>query len=256
MGPAGPATTSASSGASGGRASAGRPSGGRRRRGPFAATAVLLLAAVTAAGCVSYTPSVVPRELLDPGTGNGWTFHKKEPPGDPASQDLGLVKRQTFAYRDTGDKGGHPASLSVISFKVAFSSPDLDDLADRARTEVQAAAQGLGVELDGPPREETRATAAGDEARTFVWDGTVTEESDLFTDTQADVKVAGAVWNCKEAPGGNSVVAVALAQVNERSAAGLIQDPDDRNWVELWEDADPGDARRDGGLMMQVTCGG
>lgn len=221
---------------------------------PTAIVAALIGALVLLAGCVDYTPSVVPESMLDDQAGNGWVLDRKEPAGEPRSENFGLVKSQTFIYKDPGESGGedgYPASLSVISLKVAFQQPDRDEITERARKLVEDESDRLGVELEKPPEEDERQTASGDTAKTFVYDGTAEQESDVFS-READVKVAGIVWNC--ADGGNTIVGVGLAQVNERTQ-GVIEEPDDRNWVELWKDADRSTSQQDGGLMIHPTCG-
>lgn len=215
-----------------------------------AVLATLIAALVLLTGCVSYSPSVIPESLLDAQAGNGWVLDRRDPPGEPRSENFGLVKSQTIIYQDPGDEGGYPASLSVISLKVAFQQPDQDEITDRARTLVEEEADRLGVDLEKPPEERDRQTASGETASSFVYDGTAEQESDVF-DREADVKVAGIVWNCDG--GGNTVVGVGLAQVNERTQ-GIIEDPDDRNWIELWEDADRSTSDADGGLMVHATC--
>lgn len=223
---------------------------------PTAVVAALISVLVLLAGCVSYTPSVVPESMLDAEAGNGWVLDRKEPPSEPSSKSFGLVKSQTFIYKDPGESGnedGYPASLSVVSLKVAFQQPDRDEITDRARTLVEDEADRLGVELEKPPEEGERETASGDTAAYFLYDGTAEQESDVF-DREADVKVVGIVWNCAD-DGGNTVVGVGLAQVNERTQ-GVIEEPDDRNWVELWEDADRSTSEQDGGLMIHASCGG
>lgn len=251
----GPPAPRRSQGPSGRTGDCTAPSPPRRRRtrgGPL--LALLLAAVVLTAGCLSYTASEVPAELLDGATGNGWQFHRNEPPDGPVERDFGLVKQWAKIYRDTGDRGGYPASLTVVSFKVAFSTPDRDEIKDRTQALVEEEAGELGVRLQGSPEEGTRTTAVGDEAVYFLYDGTAGEGSSLF-DRQADIKVVGVVWNCAEA-GGNTVVVVGLAQVNERSAGGLLQNPDDRNWRDIWVDATPGrGGGSDGGLAVHVTCG-
>lgn len=222
---------------------------------PPALLIAVFLFALLSAGCVDYSPSAVPDPYLHSESGNGWALFERRPP-EPQSQSLGLVKTQTLVYRDPGEtgesgNGGYPASLSVISFEVAFNEPDRDELTTRARDQVEKKAEELGVELEKPPEAGKRRVAAGDEAQYFLYDGTVTDDSSLFT-READVKVAGVVWNCAEA-GHNTVVAVALAQVNERTA-GTIEDRNPKNWDELWRDAASG-GERDGGLIVNVSCG-
>lgn len=217
--------------------------------------ATLALVLLTA-GCVQFTASEIPENLLHGATGNGWIFDRDDPPDGPRTESFGLVQARTKVYKDPGDtgdagNGGYPASLSLVSFEVAFDEPDREEITDRARDLVQEEAERLGVELERPPQEGERTVKSGDRAQYFLYDGQVDDDSSLFT-RQADVKVAGVVWNCKEG-GGNTVVAVALAQVNERTQ-GVIEDPDDTNWRELWRDARPG-GDPDGGLIVHATCG-
>lgn len=225
----------------------------RRRLLRRAPLALVLAASLLLAGCVQYTASAIPDTLLDGATQNGWQFFANEPPDGPVSKDFGMVQQWAKLYRDTGEqRGGHPASLTVISFKVAFTTPDRDELVDRVQQLVAQEAEEQGIRLEAGADREPRTTAAGDDAVTFRYQGEAGDSA--FFSRQADVEVAGAVWNCAEG-GRNTVVVVALAQVNERTAGGFVEDPDDRNWLELWEDATPNSGGDDGGLMMHATCG-
>lgn len=224
-------------------------------RGP--ALAALMAASLLLAGCIQYDASKVPEDKLHGSTGNGWILDRREPVDGPRSENLGLLKSRTLVYLDPGESGsqgngGYPASLSVISFKVAFTTPDRQEITERARRLVEEEATARGVDLDKPPDEGQRTVASQDRAQYFLYDGTVTDDSSLFS-READVKVVGIVWNC-EADGGNTVVAVGLAQVNDRQG-GVLEDPDDTNWREIWEDADMAASGRDGGLAVHITCG-
>lgn len=222
---------------------------------PVAPIAALVGALVLLSGCVSYSPSTLPESMLDSQAGNGWILDRKQPPSEPRSESFGLVKSQTFIYKDPGESGGengYPASLSVISLKVAFQQPDRDEITERARKLVEEEASRLGVDLEQPPEEGERRTASGDTAAYFLYNGTAQQESNVFS-READVKVAGIVWNCAD-DGGNTVVGVGLAQVNERTQ-GVLEDPDRRNWIELWQDADRSTNPQDGGLMIHASCG-
>lgn len=218
---------------------------------PTTVVAALIGALVLLAGCVDYSASVVPEAFLDGQTGNGWILDRMEP-SEPRSESFGMVKSQTAIYKDPAEDEGYPASLSVISLKIAFQQPDRDEIRDRARALVEEEADRLGVDLEKPPTEGERQAASGDTAVYFRYDGTAEQESSLFS-READVRVVGIVWNCAEG-GGNTVVGVGLAQVNERTQ-GVIEEPDERNWIELWSDADRSTQEADGGLAVHATCG-
>lgn len=224
-----------------------------------AGVAALLSSALLLAGCTgTLVPARVPEELLQGSGGNGWEPDPAHTDGQPRSESLGLVQRQTLAYADDarGGNGGYPASLALTTLKL-LPAPSEAQLRDILREQVRERSEASGIRLGAQVVEGARTLGDGHRTLFFVFDGNVTGTGPLFTTRDAASKILGEVWNCPES--GTSVAAVGLAQVSTvRSVGGvpLPAEQDARNWRELAADPQGGvDGQRGAdGLLYNARC--
>ena len=221
---------------------------------PLATLAAALVAAAALSGCLALEPARVPEAAL---AGAGWRADAAHSDAAPSSTAFGTTSVQKLAYRDDAADGrGYPGHLLVYTFR-SLVTPSEEKLRDEVQEQVRAAVQAQGVRLDAEASRSTRAVASGATSFYFVYNGTVTQESGVFT-RDARVKVLGEVFPCRAER--TSVVAVGLAQVTSTRSLGGVAFPansDPATWRELV--ADPAgtiEGHRGGnGLVHAIACG-
>lgn len=218
------------------------------------------MAALALAGCAgSLVVARVPDSLIQGSGGNGWVIDPRHTDAQPRSEALGLAQRQGIAYLDQpnqGGNGGYTASLVLTTLK-SFPGPSEGQLRDLLRDQVRQRAEQQGIHVQGDPVEGRRTLQDGHGSLFFLYSGTITRPGEVFTTTNAAMRIFGEVWTCPES--GTSVAAVALAQVSSVRTLGGIPvatNTDTTNWREVAADpAGSVDGQRGAdGLVYNVRC--
>lgn len=219
-----------------------------------------VMAALALAGCAgALVVARVPDSLVQGNGGNGWDIDAAHTDAQPRSEGLGLAQRQSIAYLDVpneGGNGGYSASLVLTTLKL-FPSPSEGQLRDLLRDQVRERAQQQGIDIQDSPTEGRRNLQDGHGSLFFLYSGTITRPGEVFTTTNAAMRVYGEVWTCPAS--GTSVAAVALAQVSSVRTLGGIPvatSTDTTNWREVAADpAGSVDGQRGAdGLVYNVRC--
>lgn len=215
--------------------------------------ALVVLAALLTAGCVSLSPATIPAASLDEGAGNGWRLDGANSTG----ADGGLFSKQAVkAYLDPADEGrGHPGRVTVLSMRQLLS-PDREELRDRVEERLRSNARERGLELSSQTREGQRDLANGARSYYLTFNATAESQSSVFA-SDARVRVLGEVFRCT---GGATVVVTGSAQVSESESVGGVQtseETDPQTWAEIVRDPRGTiGGFRGHGLVYGIACGG
>lgn len=215
----------------------------------------LAVALVVLPGCLTVTPAHVPDSVLRQHA--GWETDPDHSQSEPTGGRFSVSRQQALAYQDEGESGdGYAASLSVITLRTVVTV-DEESLLDQVQALVKDAAESRGIRVDGEATKGERDLANGASSRFFVYNGTVTQESGLFT-RDAKTKILGEVFRCRAER--TSVVVVGLAQVTDSRSIGGVPFPsnqDPATWHEIVRDPTGTieGVRGRGGLAYSVACG-
>lgn len=213
-----------------------------------------LLAASALGGCVKLSAAHVPAKFLT--SANAWEADEAASDDEPSSAAFGTTRTQRLSYRDDAeDDKGYPGRLSVYTVKTLVT-PSEESLRDQVQSQVRALVEEQGIRLDAEAARGSRALANKAESLFFVYNGTVTQTSGLFTQN-SKAKIVGEVFQCRSER--SAVVAVAITQVTTVRTLGGVTFPannDATTWREVV--ADPKGTiegvRGSDGLLFNVAC--
>lgn len=217
-------------------------------RAPVLVLSVLLAAAT--AGCLEIPAARVPADSLE---AKNWRENATS--AHSGSSWGGLVRSEQRGFEHASGSDGYAGHLGVVTIR-AFLEQSEEDLRDRLQETVRAQSEAKGIEIAEDAEKGARTNADGRATQWFTYRGTAKSADTLFT-RNAEVRIVGEVWNCRESR--SVVIAVGLAQVNDvRTIGGIAvpRDPDFRTWQSLI--ADPEGTIEDvrgTGLLDSIVCG-
>ena len=161
----------------------------------------------------------VPATFLDPNKGNGW-IHETDHDEDMFGL-MGVFTLHLRVYNNTGEKGGYPAILSVLTMRFPVT-PSEGDMLKRMRRFMAEIADEQQVILEEPPETGTGITTQGYEYQYFIYKGTGKTGTSTFSRGE-EIRII--VTAAKIDPEKAFVISMGIAKISDGRLVDIVLPP-------------------------------